>query len=543
MSGPAGYGTASFVSDVSVLPYQITYENDPSATAPAQRVDITDPLDPNFDWTTFQLTAVGFGSTYLAIPAGLNHYDTTVNGTLNGVSFAVVIRLNLDPVSGIFTASFQSIDPNTNLPPASLLTGFLPPEDGSGRGTGFVSFTIRPKAGLTTGTQIRNVASITFDRDQSIATDQVSDQDPSQGIDPAKQVLVTIDSGLPTSSVHSLSTFSPASFTVMWAGQDDSGDSGVATYDVYVSDDGGPFTLWQLDAAQTSAKYTGQDGHTYRFYSIATDNVGNDQPTPTAGQATTQVDATPPTSSVAALPAFSPGSFTLQWAGSDNSGGSGLATYSIFVSEDGGMFQPLLTGTKQTSTNFTGQSGHTYGFYSVATDSVGNVQPAPSAAQTTTRVDTVAPTSSVKVLPIISLPSFTVTWSGQDDPGGSGLRYFDLYVSDNGGAFTLVPGLSHTTQTSTIFNGQINHTYAFRTIATDNAGNVETKTQADTQTQTPVFQNSTLTEAENTAAPPSLAISTLLGTHYSDADRNTKPGIAVTFTSGNGSWQYQSGTS
>src|SRR5207247_2094547 len=102
----------------------------------------------------------GFGSTYLSIPPGLQHYDTTVNMTENGQTFGVVITLNLNPATGVFTASFQSIDPSTNLPPASLLTGFLPPEDGSGRGIGFVSFTISPKAGLVTGTQIRNVAGI-----------------------------------------------------------------------------------------------------------------------------------------------------------------------------------------------------------------------------------------------------------------------------------------------------------------------------------------------------------------------------------------------
>ncbi len=70
MDGPAGYGPDNFVADTSLLPYQITFENDATATAPAQWVEITDPLDPNLDWSTFQLTAVGFGSTYIAIPAG-----------------------------------------------------------------------------------------------------------------------------------------------------------------------------------------------------------------------------------------------------------------------------------------------------------------------------------------------------------------------------------------------------------------------------------------------------------------------------------------
>ena len=39
--------------------------------------------------------------------------------------------------------------------------------------------------------------------------------------------------------------------------------------------------LWQTDTTSTSATYTGQIGHTYGFYSVATSNVGTVQPTPT----------------------------------------------------------------------------------------------------------------------------------------------------------------------------------------------------------------------------------------------------------------------
>ena len=40
---------------------------------------------------------------------------------------------------------------------------------------------------------------------------------------------------------------------------------GIAGYNVYVSDDGGPFTLWQSGTSATSATYTGQVDHTYGF--------------------------------------------------------------------------------------------------------------------------------------------------------------------------------------------------------------------------------------------------------------------------------------
>jgi hypothetical protein len=78
-------------------------------------------------------------------------------------------------------------------------------------------------------------------------------------------------------------------FTVSWSGE---AASGIASYDVYVSDNSGAFALWQSATTQTSASYTGVAGHAYGFYSIATDNEGHVESTPSGAQATTTVDAT-----------------------------------------------------------------------------------------------------------------------------------------------------------------------------------------------------------------------------------------------------------
>src|SRR5262249_47623759 len=150
--------------------YRIDFENEATATAPAQRVVVTDQLDPNLDWSTFQLTDLGFGDTLLSVPAGSQHYLTTVYMTYNGKPFQVQVEASLNAQTGQVYATFQSIDPNTDLPP-DVLTGFLPPEDGTGRGMGHIAYVIKPKANLSTGTRIRNVALITFDANPSIATD------------------------------------------------------------------------------------------------------------------------------------------------------------------------------------------------------------------------------------------------------------------------------------------------------------------------------------------------------------------------------------
>ncbi len=282
-----------------------------------------------------------------------------------------------------------------------------------------------------------------------------------------------VDTVAPTGSIDPLFSFSPASFTVSWTtSHDNPGGSGIASYSVYASDNGGPFLPLLIDTTQTSIPFTGQEGHTYGFYCIATDNVGQVQVTPATAQMTTQVDIVPPTSSVAALPSYSRGSFTVNWSGQDDSGGSGIASYNVYVSDNGSAFAPVLTDTTQTSITYQGLNGHVYGFYSVATDAVGNVQATPATAQTTTQVDAIPPTSSVAPLPTFTLTNdFTVSWSGIDDAGGSGIATYNIYVSDNGGAF--LPFLLGTTQTSATFHGAPGNTYGFYSRATDLAGNQE----------------------------------------------------------------------
>ena len=324
---------------------------------------------------------------------------------------------------------------------------------------------------------------------------------------------VNLSSVLPTSSVAALpATETSASFTVSWSGSD-AGGRGVASYSVYVSDNGGPFTAFQTDTAATSATFTGVNGHTYGFYSVATDTAGDVQTTPTAAQATTTVSVVTalPTSSVNALPATeTSASFTVSWSGSDP-GGPGIAGYSVYVSDNGGSFTAFETNTTATSATFTGVNGHTYGFYSLATDTAGNVQSTPTAAQATTKISVpiVLPTSSVEALPATEpSTSFTVSWSGSDT-GGPGIATYSVYVSDNGGPFTAFQTNTNTTATTATFTGVNAHTYGFYSVATDTAGNVQ-PTPAAAQATTkivPVISATalTITGVEGTALSGAVA--------------------------------------
>jgi len=132
--------------------------------------------------------------------------------------------------------------------------------------------TICPRPTLITGDRVDAVASIVFDVNEPILT-------------PA--IFHTIDAGAPASSVDDLPpTVDSTSFLVTWAGDDDAGGSGLASYDIYVATDGGPYTLWLDDTTLTTAPYTGATNHTYAFYSVGKDNAGNVEAAPLVPDAT-----------------------------------------------------------------------------------------------------------------------------------------------------------------------------------------------------------------------------------------------------------------
>ena len=283
--GPSGFGPEGWIAGSKVLPYRVNFENigpgsvDSSgnpfptfATAPAQRVTITDQLQADLDWDSFEWSEFGFGDVMIPVSSGVSHFTSKTSMTYNGQTFDVEIEAGINFNTGLVTVAFQSIDPATKLPP-DVLTGFLPPEDGTGRGKGHIAYTVRAKSGRPTGTEIRNVASIRFDSNAVVTTDQIDPQNAAAGHDPAKQALITLDQTPPSSSVSALSaTTLGTGITVNWSGTDVG--AGVADYDIYVSDNNGPWTLWLDNTAETTGRYSGQAGHSYAFFSVARDHAG-----------------------------------------------------------------------------------------------------------------------------------------------------------------------------------------------------------------------------------------------------------------------------
>ncbi len=101
-------------------------------------------------------------------------------------------------------------------------------------------------------------------------------------------IFNTLDAVKPEIAVQALPTAADAaSFLVSWAGSDDEGGSGLAAFNVFVSDNDGPFAPWLLGTQLTEAEFLGAEGHRYAFYSVAFDNAGNQESAPATPDATT----------------------------------------------------------------------------------------------------------------------------------------------------------------------------------------------------------------------------------------------------------------
>jgi RHS repeat-associated protein len=384
-------------------PLAIIDTTDPSITSASQvSVSVAAPSDPN---TPVPLVT---GTTLTQLPGGVTRIEvdgvvSTVQPGAGPVTAAplnitlgneppLTAQVEVDETAGEYTVNPVSVLATQGQPVQNVQVALLAgPVDGS------YSATIDWGDGETSPGQITalggDLFSVTSSKPHPYAAPgtaaiTVTVSGPGDIPAPPAQATGTIlaPAAPPTSSVAALpAATNSASFAVSWSGSDGNGP-GIACYTVYVSDNGGAYTAWQQNTTATSATFTGQDGHSYRFYSVATDNLGQVQPTPAGAQATTLVDLDPPTSSVNPLPASSPASFPVSWSGQDGPGGSGVATFDVLVSDNGGPFTAWLTATTQTAATFGGTAGHTYGFYSVATDNAGNRQATPTAAQATTHV-------------------------------------------------------------------------------------------------------------------------------------------------------------
>jgi len=93
----------------------------------------------------------------------------------------------------------------------------------------------------------------------------------------------------------------------------------------------------------------------------------------------------------------------------------------------------------------------------------------------TESTDSTAPIASVIPFSeqLISNSQFNVSWTGQDNAGGSGIDFYDVQYNADSDGLDWVNWLLHVTNTSATFTAESTK-YQFRVRATDKAGNLST---------------------------------------------------------------------
>jgi hypothetical protein len=104
------------------------------------------------------------------------------------------------------------------------------------------------------------------------------------------------------------------------------------------------------------------------------------KPAPALGPFVNTLDAAPPTSAVQSPSGTqSCAAFLVSWSGADDTNGSGLRGFDVYM-DDLGDTSPAYLWQVNTTTHFatfTGVPGHSYGFYTRARDNVGNLEATP----------------------------------------------------------------------------------------------------------------------------------------------------------------------
>ena len=234
MVGPQGVGEKHYIGETTTMNYRILFENKAEAGAPAYRVRISDELDES----VFDVSTVKFGETSHDGPG----YKWIMSREGNKLSW---------DIEGI------ELPPNVNAP----------------EGEGFVSFSVDLKKGLASGTQLKNKATIIFDKNYPIETNEYVNT-----LDLLPPTTVMINAGKVKED------------TVQVVCQSTDAESGTGYYLLYAAKGQGAFEYQGQYFTNTMMCPVSGDAMDYRFFALAVDAVGNTEQVIPAYIPTTEVD-------------------------------------------------------------------------------------------------------------------------------------------------------------------------------------------------------------------------------------------------------------
>jgi hypothetical protein len=273
--GSQGAGSQHAVRADSRLGYVIHFENEKSATASAQGILISDQLPAELDWSSAFFGEIVLGDVKIHGASGTKHFNGFAD-LRPAQNVLLLIEADISIETGRVTWSFAGLDPATGQAPQDPLVGILPPNTEEGNGEGSVSLSVRPRAIASGTTVIRNSATILFDSNPAISTPVWTN---------------VLDKQSPVCNVAALPPKSKAgALPLQWSATDEG--AGVDTYSVYVSTDNGAYAPVLTNTAVTATAFATSVGHTYAFYCVARDKLGNAQSQPSTADATTTSEST-----------------------------------------------------------------------------------------------------------------------------------------------------------------------------------------------------------------------------------------------------------
>lgn len=273
IEGPKGYDTIRWVSSKEELNYKILFENDPVfATGPVQTLSIYHPLDEHVDPSTFRLGSFGFGNHVFTVPENKATYSARLN-LVDSMGIYVDVLAGVDYTERQAFWILTSIDPKTGLPPDDAFAGFLPVNDTTTfyndsipkRGEGFVNYSIRCGEDVKTGDSVKAQAGIVFDFNAPVITNKW---------------INIIDAVAPVSELKVIKhQVGPDVVTLFLSGKDDSSGVGIKNFDLYVSENGNAFYLYEEKISSGEYYFVGNSANKYCFFSTARDFVNNQETT------------------------------------------------------------------------------------------------------------------------------------------------------------------------------------------------------------------------------------------------------------------------
>ena len=253
--GPAGYGDGNFIHPSLIMEFKIRFENQPNATAAAQRVTIHCPINDNMELSSFRLGSFGFGEFVLDTQFNSYFHQEIVDVQEQTGDF-VFIQASINIANSDAVWLFQSIDPVTGLPPTDPYAGFLPPNNGT-TGQGHVTFRIGLKRDVGDLSKIYENASIVFDENPPIVT---------------PPIFYTVDRSSPTVVVNATQD---SGGVLLQFDTNDTG-SGTRNIDLFRVSDAEELSLFRTGINESAVVLQNLPvNQVVRFASVASDHVGN----------------------------------------------------------------------------------------------------------------------------------------------------------------------------------------------------------------------------------------------------------------------------